>query len=59
MQPFFFQNQSTDSPVHSVIKTVEFNRDHRVQSDGRGIVYSVRNVFIRAREDWNKLKLVI
>ena len=39
-----FQNQPTGSPVHSV-KTVEFKRGHRVRSDGRTIIYNVRNFF--------------
>ena len=49
------QNQPTGSPVHSVIKTVEFKRGHRVQSNGRTIIYNVKISFMRAREDWNQL----
>ena len=30
-----FQNQPTNSPVHSVIKTVEFKHGHRVRIDGQ------------------------
>ena len=37
-----FQNQPTGSPVHPVIKTVEFKCGHRVRSDGRTIIYNVR-----------------
>ena len=44
-----FQNQPTVSPVHSVIKTVEFKRGHRVRSDGRTIIYNVRNFFYESK----------
>ena len=46
---WFFQNQPTGSPVHSVIKIVEFKRGHRVRSDGRTIVYNVRNFFYESK----------
>ena len=31
--------------MHSVIKTVEFKRGHRVRSDGRTIIYNVKKFF--------------
>ena len=44
-----FQNQPTGSPVHSVIKTVEFKRGHRVRSDGRTIIYNVKMFFYESK----------
>ena len=44
-----FQNQPTGSPVHSVIKTVEFKRGHRVRNDGRTIIYNVKMFFYESK----------
>ena len=52
-----FQNQPTASPVHSVIKTVEFKRGHRVQSDGRTIIYNVRKFFNEIKRRSEPLKV--
>ena len=40
-----FQNQPTNSPVHSFINTVEFKCGHRVRSDSRTIIYNVKKFF--------------